>query len=69
MSSPPLVFWEPRSGRGGTIEKSVTSLSPVRSALPTCRTFLCHIPAGAPDDFAASTEPLTLYCLFRTRPS
>ena len=31
---------------------------------------LCHIPAGTPHDFAATTESLTLYyCLIRTRPS
>lgn len=29
---------------------------------------LCHIPANTPHDFAATTEPLSLYyCLIRTR--
>ena len=29
---------------------------------------LCHIPANTPHDFAATTEPLSLYyCLMRTR--
>ncbi len=31
---------------------------------------LCHIPAGIPHDFAATTEPLSLYyCLIRTKPA
>jgi mannose-6-phosphate isomerase-like protein (cupin superfamily) len=30
----------------------------------------CHIPANTPHDFAATTEPLSLYyCLIRTRPA
>ena len=35
---------------------------------PLCPGLLCHIPANTPHDFAATTEPLSLfYCLIRTR--
>jgi quercetin dioxygenase-like cupin family protein len=44
--------------RGGVTE------TPLRPGL------LCHIPAGTPHDFAATTEPLDLlYCLIHTRPA
>jgi mannose-6-phosphate isomerase-like protein (cupin superfamily) len=50
------------NGRGRL--RAVGHETPLRPGL------LCHIPAGTPHDFAATTEPLTLYyCLIRTRPS
>ena len=37
---------------------------------PLAPGLLCHIPAKTPHDFAAATEPLSLYyCLIRTRSS
>jgi mannose-6-phosphate isomerase-like protein (cupin superfamily) len=39
-----------------------------RRETPLRAGILCHIPAGTPHDFAATTEPLSLYyCLIRTR--
>ncbi len=38
------------------------------SETPLAPGLLCHIPANTPHDFAATSEPLSLYyCLIRTR--